>query len=131
GAPIPDASSPVFALRRLWVSNAREDAVRQIDPNSGRVIGNPVTVPRYASFAVGREGLWVVTSRAGSNTAMRIDPSSGKVLGPTVRVGSSTRDIEVALGSVWVATAGDNTVTQISAARNRVEHTVRVGRSPF
>jgi streptogramin lyase len=81
-----------------------------------------------ASFAIGRDAVWVAARTAG--VVMRIDPATNQV-GPPVRVGAGpAMGAAAADGSIVVPNARGRTLSRIDPARNAVIETVRVGPRP-
>jgi YVTN family beta-propeller protein len=129
GRPIRGALLPKVAIGQLWVESSSLNSIRSIDPHSGAVVGNAITLPTGALYyAIGPEGVWidVINDGPGFDTAEQIDPKTSKVLGTPVRVGTSTTDIELGFGSVWIASPTDNTVTRIDAQSGKVLATIKV-----
>ncbi len=118
GAPISVGRAP-FAVAvgagSVWVVT-QPGLVREIDPVSGKVVGEAVRVEDANGLAVGLGGVWVTSRIAG--TVTRIDPRTHRADRP-IRVGAGAADVVVADGSVWVANAAAGTVSQIAEGRAR------------
>ena len=79
--------SVIVGLGSVWVSSVDEDTVTRLDPSSGAVVGEPITVgDRPKEMAVAGGSIWVVNE--GSNSVSRIDPKAGRVVGPPIAVGT-------------------------------------------
>src|SRR6185436_116068 len=92
----------------LWVTNAGDGTVSRIDLDTAQVSGDPIAVGEQPlGIAVGKTAVCVT----------RLDPSSGEVQGEPIEVGRRPRGVAVGEGSVWVANAGDGTVTRIDPAK--------------
>ena len=86
----------------VWVANSSDDTVSQIDPDTYRVVGEPIDVGRApAGITVGESWVWVTNER--DDTVTRIDPDTGEVVGEPLDVGVHPRGIAAGEGSVWVA----------------------------
>ena len=66
---------------------------------------------------------------SGDDFVTRIDPSTG--VRRQIDVGDEPEGVAVGAGAVWVANAGDGTVSRIDPATRRVVKTIEVGNSPF
>lgn len=111
----------------VWVARSdglpgSEIAVVRIDPDSGTVEGDPAPVDAAipVRIAAGEGGVW--TTLVGGPTPLQseqpptvalIDPATGQVAGETIAVGERPSGIATGAGAVWVANAGDGTVTRI------------------
>jgi YVTN family beta-propeller protein len=68
-----------------------------------------------------------VTSE-GDDIVTRIDPGSNATR--QIEVGDQPAAVAVGAGSVWVANAGDGTVSRIDPATRKVVKTIDVGNAP-
>jgi YVTN family beta-propeller protein len=111
----------------VWVANGQLGTVTRVDPDINAVVKViPVTRRTNAgSIAFGEGGAWAAF---GDSTVARIDPVSN-----VTAIGYASafpRAIAVEDGSVWVANAGDNTVSQINPRTTSPVHTFTVGDRP-
>jgi streptogramin lyase len=117
-----------FGEAGVWVAKtddrlARTIEVVRIDPGSSAVGDASAEVPAAipVQLAAGEGGLWVtlvggvrppdLTPRAGG--VALVDPSTVEAPARPLRVGERPSGIAVGEGAVWVADAGDGTVTRI------------------
>ena len=84
--------------------------LNRIDPAKGEVSGDPVGVRGAVDVAAGFDLVWVATNQG---TVLRINPKTGTEVGDPIRVGRQPSSIAVGEGAVWVADAGDGSVTEI------------------
>jgi YVTN family beta-propeller protein len=78
-------------------------------------------------------GLVVWVGVRGSERVASISNPPAGALGrvvATIPVGASPADVLVSYGAVWVASAGQGTVSRIDPATNTVTRTIQVGRDP-
>jgi streptogramin lyase len=114
----------------VWVvraggADADHTQLVQIDPEAGKVVGNPIAVAGAVPLdLVAGDGLWVTDGgdafRPGSDDrggVTRVDPATRKVAGPPLRVGKRPSAIAVGEGGVWVTSEGDGTLTPIRITR--------------
>jgi len=135
--PVPGARSLAAADGGLWV--LASGGVVRIDPESNRVVGQPLRVPADAeAVAVGDGALWVAgvapgdLGAPGKDQVTRIDLASGRRVA-TIPVGRAPLDLAATSGAVWVANAGGggDSVARIDPRTNRrVGRPVRTGASP-
>jgi DNA-binding beta-propeller fold protein YncE len=100
----------------VWVANAGDNTVSEIDAGSGAVVGSPIpvgTAPN-AIYADG-EYVWVLSSTDGAVT--QIDANSAAVINSPITVGTSPSAITSDGTDVWISNEGDNTVSEISIPR--------------
>ena len=113
--------------RGVWVANADDGTLTQIDPRTGKVLKSRISVGQSADgVALGFGSVWVTSEVAGSVT--RIDAQSGRIAA-TVETGSSANAVAVGRHAVWVANDLRGTVTRIDPATNTID-TIRVGNGP-
>ena len=135
--PVPGARSLAVADGVLWV--LASGTVVRIDPESNRVVGQPLRVPADAeAIAVGDGALWVAgvapgdLATPGDDAVTRIDLATGHPVA-TVRVGRAPLDLVATPGAVWVTNAGGggDGVARIDPQTNRLAgRPVRTGASP-
>ena len=97
----------------VWVTNAGDGTVTRLDLASGA--GRPARPRRRAPArhrGRGRPAVGLQLRRRGPS--VRLDARTGAVRGAPVRVGSHPRGVAAGRGEVWVANAGDGTVTRLS-----------------
>jgi DNA-binding beta-propeller fold protein YncE len=106
----------------VWVASTLENRLSRIDPQRVRVVerrsgagtGIALTGPGVVWTSDGRAYLW----RVGAPRAMRI------------RVGTFPVDVAAAKNAVWVANAGNSTLTRVDPHRGRVVAQIRLGQYP-
>ena len=135
--PLPGASSLAVADGVLWV--LASGGVVRIDPESNRVVGQPLRVPADAEvIAVGLGALWVAgvapgdLATPGVDAVTRIDLTTGRRVA-TVRVGRAPLDLAATPGAVWFTNSGGggDSVARIDPRTNRlVGRPARTGASP-
>jgi YVTN family beta-propeller protein len=96
----------------VWIANAGDDTVSQVDPASHSVIDTIDVGRSPTGVAVGAGSVWVANS--GERSVTRINAATRRVV-DTIEVGNAPRAIAFGGGAVWVANAGDGTVTRIDA----------------
>ncbi len=129
--PVEVAAEQVLALAAdedgVWVAGSDDERVEsidisRIDPSSGEVGDDAASLETGIPIrlAVGEGGVWATVVGPLSATASKkpgsvalIDPATGEASGEPVEVGSRPSGIATGEGSVWVANAGDGTVSQI------------------
>ena len=109
-AEVPDAAAIAVGAGYAWVLSATGSLTR-LELDSMRRVGEPLRVPGALALAAGEDAVWVT---AADGTAVRVDPNSAQVAGDPVRVGAEPGAITTAGDVVWVAGAGDGTVTRIT-----------------
>jgi DNA-binding beta-propeller fold protein YncE len=135
--PVPGASSLAVADGKLWV--LASGGVVRIDPETNRVVGQPLRVPADAEvIAVGQGALWVAgvapgdLAAPGVDAVTRIDLTTGRTVA-TVRVGRAPLDLAVTPGAVWFTNSGGggDSVARIDPHTNRLAgRPVTTGASP-
>jgi YVTN family beta-propeller protein len=134
--PVPGARSLAVADGVLWV--LASGGVVRIEPESNRVVGQPLRVPADAeAIAVGDGALWVAgvapgdLATPGDDAVTRIDLATGRRVA-TIKVGRAPLDITVTPGAVWVTNSGGgDSVARIDPQTNRLAgRPIRTGASP-
>ena len=93
--------------------------LEQFNASLQRIADHSIRVALPTAMAVDSTGvLWVADYDAGK--AWRLDPSSGASVAPPVPVGQDPTGLAVSGTYVWVANAGDETVTLINSQSNSV-----------
>jgi streptogramin lyase len=132
GEPIDVAKYQVLGLSvgegGVWVAKsedrlAQRIGVVRIDPSTSRPDDASTEVPAAipVRLATGYGGVWVTLAggvrppdlRPQAGRVALVDPESGDEAGAPLRVGNRPSGIAVGEGFVWVADAGDGTVTRI------------------
>ena len=116
-----------FGAGSVWVAKtdtpgANPIALVRLDPASGEVTGKPIRIPGGVplDLAAGPEGLWatdVGSPLPGARrppVVHRIDPRQRAISGAAIPVGDSPAGVAVGVGSAWVVSAGDSTLTRIT-----------------
>jgi YVTN family beta-propeller protein len=113
----------------LWVGGFSQ--VFPIAARSG-IEGTGITVGRVNDLAFGAGGLWVVsgseTGQQGVRTALRRVDLGSRLVRTTIALGSSPVAVEVAGGSVWLASG--KAIRRIDPESDQVTQTIPVGASP-
>jgi YVTN family beta-propeller protein len=95
-----DRSSDVaFGGKAVWVSDAANNQVWEIDPSADTPLGSTKVGQSPEGLAYGAGSIWV--ANAGDGTVSRIDPTTGKVI-RTISVGGSPNAIAVTPNRIWV-----------------------------
>jgi len=133
--PIEVAGEQVLALAfgedGVWIAKtddrlASTVEVVRIDPASSEVDSDPAKLDAAipVRIAAGEGGVWVTlvggprpTQPERMPAVAMIDPGSGQAADETVPVGERPDGIATGAGLVWVADAGDGTVTRIQPRR--------------
>ena len=129
--PAEVASQQVLALALgedgLWVAGTDDERaetieVGRLDPESEELddIATEIDAGIPVDLAAGEGGVWATLlgglSAPGTNPPGRvavIDPATGEAATDPVRVGARPSGVAVGEGAVWVANAGDGTLTRI------------------
>jgi YVTN family beta-propeller protein len=112
----------------VWVANAYEDTVSEIDASNGTVIRTiPVGVFPYG---VSSDGAHVWVANTEEDTVSEIDASNGTVI-RTIPVGYLPYGVSSDGTQVWVTNWGENTVSEIDAASGTVIRTIAVGETAY
>jgi YVTN family beta-propeller protein len=118
-----------FGEGAVWVANGPAGNVSRIDPSLNQA-SEPLQVTDtrggFGVVAVGGGSVWSVFA---DSQLYRIDPAGTRAQ-PGGVVGASPAAIVVAAGSVWVASAYDNTVQRVLPKTGTVVHDFTVGRHP-
>ncbi len=118
---------------RVWVTRLTHGPgdLLQIDPDTNRVTGPPITVgPGPAQAAYGQGAVWVQNTSPAS--VMRIDPKTRQVTSvvgtrPAPYGSFGVGAIAVGYGSLW--TVADDSLTRIDPRTSQVKATIRIPRA--
>jgi YVTN family beta-propeller protein len=130
GRPVQVGSAPAdlaVASGSVWVANQDDNSVSRIDlENPGEV--DPIDLEQSGPYGVtfGQGDVWV-TNRD-SDSVSRIDGDTA-VVKDTTLVGDNPKGIAVTDEAVWVANAGDGTVSRVAFATED-EEKIKVGGEP-
>jgi hypothetical protein len=101
----------------VWVIDAEDDTLRQIDPDERKVEGEPLRLPgKPRSLAVGEGAVWVAVEDP--DALLRIEPESPRVVA-TVRLPFAPGAVAAGDGAVW--TGGDARLARVDPATNRLD----------
>jgi class 3 adenylate cyclase/ABC-type transport system substrate-binding protein len=127
--PVGDGPAAVaVGAGSVWVANAGDGTVSEVNPTVQRVVGAPIYVGNGPSgIAVGLRAVWVALSVDGA--VARIDPDTDRVV-DTFSVGTDPTRVAVGFGKVWVTNESVGTVTSIDPAHDVAEPPIAVGRGP-
>lgn len=112
----------------VWVTNANDGSVSEINPINGRVVMTTHVGGRPHSVVVGGGFIWVASDT--TDRLSKIDPVSGKVVG-SIAIPNYSEGITFANGSIWVTGARVDDVTRVNAQTFKVQATISVGRQPL
>jgi YVTN family beta-propeller protein len=110
----------------LWAVDSGQDVIRRIDASTKRVSGALRAGADPVAVAATHDALWVAT-RA---TTPFPGSTSGGHGRQAISVGDAPAAIAVGGVAVWVANAGEGSVTRIDQRTNRVTATIAVGPRP-
>jgi YVTN family beta-propeller protein len=108
--------------RRVWVASAADQAIRGIDPGTGRVVKRIELPQAPDQVAYGDAAVWVTSTKG--NAVLRIDTGTSEV--ETIPVGNGPSGIAFGADRVWVANSQDGTVSAIDP-QTRLVGTLRLG----
>ncbi len=109
---------------RLWLTVGPR-TVWGVDMRTGRRVAE-VAVAGAGAIAASADAVWIT---AGLDELWRVDPTVGVAVA-TIRVGRDPVDVAVGQDAVWVAAAGDGTVSRVDPSTNSVVETIAVGARP-
>jgi len=116
----------------IWVGVPRERAVFQIDVST-KTVTQTTSVDGEACGGIAVDEantVWVTNSECdGANLVFRIDPTTNRVVA-IFDLQATAVDVEVALGSVWVATTRPAQLIRIDGATNRVTGRLELPSNP-
>lgn len=114
----------------IWVPDTEDGAIFKVDPDKRIVVGRiPVKMLRWQGrIAVDNNGVWVVTERNFEKVLTRFDPTSGEIIGE-IALPTSSVNVAVAHGSVWVTTLQKGELLRIDPKTNTIVSTISVGKS--
>jgi ABC-type transport system substrate-binding protein len=110
----------------VWVANAEDGTVIQIDPATGQPSGPLPVGPGPAGIAVTPAAVWVTNSLG--LTVSKIDPATDRVI--TIGVGDGPSAIVATKDALWVSDEFGATLDRIDPRAGKVTRTVFVGSSP-
>jgi outer membrane protein assembly factor BamB len=106
----------------VWISGGH--TIRQVDPNTGRIVAS-VSLGRFlGDLVVGTNALWVSAPHAGA--LLRIDPRTHKIV-REIRIGPTSGSGPLALGPLLWA-ASDRVVVGIDRRTSRIVRRAEVTR---
>jgi ABC-type transport system substrate-binding protein/class 3 adenylate cyclase len=112
----------------VWVANAGDGTVSEVNPSVQRVVGAPIYVGNGPTgIAVGLGAVWVALSVDGA--VARIDPDTDRVV-KTFSVGTDPTRVAVGFDKVWVTNESVGTVTPIDPAHDVARSPIAVGHGP-
>src|SRR3954469_17219147 len=107
----------------VWSANSGSNSVSRIPLDSGKA-GPELPVGKQPLYLTAANDFAYV-SNSGDDTVTVLDANTGRQVGKPIKVGDDPRGITTSPGAVWVADAGDGSVTEI--VDGRVKDTVRTG----
>ncbi len=122
-----NVSAIAFARGHLWVADSTDEALVEVDADSGSPMRTITLVVRPTALAVGHEAIWVADYDA--NSVSEVDLASGQTLA-TIPVGNGPAALAIDRGLLWVSNSLDSTVSAIDTETSRVVATVPVGSGP-
>jgi DNA-binding beta-propeller fold protein YncE/predicted Ser/Thr protein kinase len=115
----------------VWVALANQDAIRRIDANTRRPVGEATPVGANPDSVVS-DGAKVWVTNKNGNSLQRLS-IAGEQLVPdgSIQVGRSPEGLALGRNVVWVASSGDNEVRAVSRDENvLVGEGVEAGEEP-
>jgi ABC-type transport system substrate-binding protein/DNA-binding SARP family transcriptional activator len=112
-----------YAHRTLWVADATDDAILEIDPASGETRRTIALDSRPTAIAVGAHALWVAEHDAGAVQEFNLQSHQPVA---TIPVGNGPSALTLGAGALWVANSLDSTVSRIDPSRAIVTATISV-----
>jgi YVTN family beta-propeller protein len=112
----------------VWVANAEEDTVSEIEASSGTVI-RIIPVGAFP-YGVTSDGTHVWVTNTYENTVSEIEASSGTVI-RIIPVGALPYGVTSDGTHVWVTNWGEDTVSEIDASSGSVINRITVGKGPY
>jgi YVTN family beta-propeller protein len=126
--PVGDAPEGISSYGGdVWVSNAFEDTVSEIDASSGTVIRTIPVGDRPTGVSSDGSHVWVANAFEG--TVSEIEASSGTVI-RTIPVGEHPNAVSSDGTHVWVTNQYGTTIDEIEASSGTVIRTIPVGNRP-
>ena len=119
------AGAVAFGHGSVWVANAADYSLSQIDAKSGRVAtirlaGEP------GGIAPAPRGMWVSSTSTGQ--LLLVDAKTNSVT-QSVPIGNGPTGVAVGAGAVWVANAPDGTVSRFDPTTGRIRK-IALDKSP-
>jgi streptogramin lyase len=110
----------------------------RIDPQAGKVVGEPIRIPGAVPLdLVAGDGVWVTDSGGalplgpGSRGGVtRVDPATRKITSPALSVGKRPSAIALGAGGLWITNEDSGTLTPIMVAKRRCTPRSRPSRRP-
>jgi YVTN family beta-propeller protein len=128
--PLPATPTGLaFGEGSVWVASGTAGNLTRVDPSLDQPAAPLAVTDTRGGFGVvaaGGGSVWVVFA---DSQLYRIDPGGTRTQ-PGGVVGASPSAIVFGAGSVWVASAYDNTVEKVLPKTGTVVHTFTVGRHP-
>jgi DNA-binding beta-propeller fold protein YncE/tRNA A-37 threonylcarbamoyl transferase component Bud32 len=126
-----DPRSLAVGAGSVWVTNTADGSISRVDPETARVLGNPLDVGgRPTNVAAGGGRVWVVDNFGGR--LIPIDPATGGEprTGAAIATAPHPRGIAIGFGSVWLSSGDDGTVARYDLDGGGPTATVEVGADP-
>jgi YVTN family beta-propeller protein len=113
----------------VWIANGILGTVSRLDPTVNAVVMtiDVTTRTNAGSVAFGEGGVWAAF---GTGEIGQIDPSTNRLVAKGV-AGVTPSAVAVGEGSVWVANAGDNTVSRVNPRTASQVRAFTVGQRPL
>lgn len=109
---LDDPQDLVAAGGRLWVTEYGRQRLRQIDPDTNRVVGRAIKIgPDPGGLTAAAGAIWV--PQYGNGTLTRVDLRSLRSRLRAVPAGKSPTDIVAGFGRLWAPNNDGDTVTAI------------------
>jgi len=118
-----------YGAGAIWIANGLLGSVSRFDPSVQDVTATTAVTQRSnaGSAAFGEGAVWAVF---GNSVIGKIDPGTNELESPSGIAGSAPAAIAVGEGAVWIANAGDNTISRILPETVSAVSTPSVGRQP-
>lgn len=94
-----------------WVHLGEDDTLVRVDPRSGRATERVDAGPNVFDLVTAYGAVWASNYAVG--TVTRVDVTGRRAGKSEIRVGRDPKGLAVGAGSVWVANAGDCSITRI------------------
>jgi YVTN family beta-propeller protein len=122
-----DAAAIAYGGAGLWVADATDQALIEIDETAGEANRTITVDARPGALAVDSSNVWVADHDAGRVFA--VDARTGDTVA-VVQVGGGPAALALGLGGLWVANELDATVSRVDLATGAVIATIPVGSGP-
>jgi peptide/nickel transport system substrate-binding protein len=120
-------SALAFGRGSLWVADATDESLLEIDPASGALRRTLTLSVHPTALAVNNDAVWVADYDAA--TVSEVDMHGGNILA-TTHVGTGPTALVMSHGNLWVASALDSTVSRVDVHTGTVTATIPIASRP-